>query len=129
MFEIDQSDSYTWPVPIYVAINGGKHHKQSFDAEFARLPQDRIDEIQIEASKLRRLAEYGSEETAEQLEKIKAIVNEVLIGWDGITDKGENVPYSESTKKLLLNKSGVASAILGAFADSINNPKAKAKNS
>ena len=123
MFEIDQSVSYTWPIPIYVAINGGKHHKQSFDAEFLRLPQDRIDEIQIEASKLKRLAEYGSEETAEQLAKIKAIVDEILVGWSGITDKGEEVPYSESTKRKLLNKGGVASAILGAFADSINNGK------
>ena len=128
MFEIDQSPSYSWPVPIYTAINGGKQHKQSFDAEFARLPQDRIDEIQMEASRLRRLAEYGSEETPEQLAKIKEIVSEILVGWDGIRDKGEEVPYSESMKAKLLNTGGVASAILGAFADSISGGKAKAGN-
>ena len=125
MFELDQSGSYSWPVPVDVATSGGKHHRQSFDAEFARLPQDRIDQIQIEASKLRRLAEYGSDETPDQLAKVKAIVDEVLVGWSGITEKGEQVPYSEMAKVKLLNKAGVAAAILGAFADSLSNGKSK----
>lgn len=125
MFELDQSATYTWPVPIYTARDGGKHYKQSFDAEFARLPQEEIDEIQLEAARLRRLAEYGSEQTAEQLAKIKEIVSRILVGWSGITDKGEPLPYSEAAKERLLSSGGVASAILGAFADSINTGKAK----
>lgn len=125
MFDLDQSNSYTWPVPVSVANNGGKYHRQSFDAEFARLPQDRVEEIQLECNKLRRLAELADEETTEQLKVIKAIVDEVLIGWSGITDKGEQVPYSEMAKAKLLNKAGVAAAILDAFATSITGGKAK----
>lgn len=125
MFELEQSQSYTWPIPVNVATNGGKQHRQSFDAEFARLAQDRIDEIQMEAARLKRLAEYGSEETPEQLAKIKAIAEEILVGWSGIIDKGEEVPYSEGMKKRLLNKAGVASAILNGFADSITGGKVK----
>ena len=74
---------------------------------------------------MRRLAEYGSDETPDQLAKVKAIVDEVLVGWSGITEKGEQVPYSEMAKAKLLNKAGVAAAILGAFADSLSNGKSK----
>ena len=125
MFSLDQSDSYSWPVPVMVAVDGGKHHRQSFDAEFARLPQDRINEIQVECAKLRRLAEYGDEETPEQLGVIKSIVAEVLVGWKGITEKGDDVPYSEGAKAKLLNKGGVPAAILDAFATSITGGKVK----
>ena len=124
-FVLDQSDSYSWPVPIDVP-NGGSFHRQSFDAEFLRLPQDRIDQIQLEASKLQRLVEYGSEDAAEQLVKVRAIAAEVLVGWKGIKDgKGEEVAYSETAKERLLGVAGVAAAVLGAFADSMTKGKSK----
>ena len=40
-FVLKQSDTYKWPVTVEIPIDGGRFDKQTFDAEFKRLPQER----------------------------------------------------------------------------------------
>lgn len=112
-FVLSQSESYTWPVAVEFPISGGRFDKQTFDAEFRRLPQARIREIWD--------AIQAGEMTDDDL------CNEVVIGWAGIQDaKGNDVPYSEKAKTDILNVPLVASSIVTAWLDSL--AKAKRKN-
>lgn len=112
-FVLSQSESYSWPVIVEFPIDGGRFDKQTFDAEFRRLPQTRIREIwdQIQSGEL----------------SDNDLCDEVLIGWSGVQDgKGADVPYSEKAKFDLLNVQLVAAALVGAWLDSLS--KAKRKN-
>jgi hypothetical protein len=81
-FVLKQSDSYTWPVSIKLPANGGKRERQTFDAEFKRLPQSRINEIQREVQQRVKANEKG-EDTGEGISD-QSIADEILMGWDGI---------------------------------------------
>ena len=112
-FVLSQSDSYSWPVAVEFPVDGGRFDRQTFDAQFKRLPQDRIREIheQIQSG------EMGDD----------MLCNEILVGWDGVEDgKGQKVPYSEKARKDLLQVALVAAAIVGAWFDSLS--KARRKN-
>lgn len=112
MFVLSQSDSYSWPVAVEFPVDGGRFDKQSFDAEFKRLPQTRIREIWD-------LIQSG-ELTDDDL------CNEVMVGWSGIQDaKGAEVPYSEKAKADLLNVPLVASAVVSGWLDSLSKGKRK----
>ena len=41
-FTLDQTDSYSWPVELEVAGDGGKFERHSFDIRFRRLTQSRM---------------------------------------------------------------------------------------
>lgn len=126
-FVLKQRDSYTWPVTVEVPIDGGRFKRETFDAEFARLPQSRIHEIQLAAARVKSTLERGDEELYDTLITDQDIANEVLIGWSGVQDdKGKEVPFSESAKTELLEVPCVADAIVRAFNDSVS--KAKSKN-
>ena len=43
---LKDSDSYSWPITYRLPVSGGRREKQEFEAEFKRLPQSRITEIQ-----------------------------------------------------------------------------------
>ena len=103
MFKINQSTSFFWPVTVMLPADGGKHQKETFDAEFKRLPQSRLKEMQ-------GLIERGEIND-------DAFVREVLLGWKGITDGGDEVPFSEGALSQVLDVSGVAGAIVMAYAD------------
>lgn len=112
-FVLSQSDSYSWPVAVEFPVDGGRFDRQTFDAQFKRLPQDRIRQIwdQIQANEL----------------DDDGLCNEVLVGWTGVQDgKGSEVPYSEKARKDLLRVPLVAAAIVGAWLDSLS--KARRKN-
>ena len=112
-FVLSQSESYTWPVAVEFPIDGGRFDKQTFDAEFRRLPQARIRAIWDQIQN----GELGDDE----------LCNEVLAGWSGIQDgKGSEVPYSEKAKADLLNVPLVSAALVSAWLDSLS--KAKRKN-
>lgn len=112
MFVLSQSDSYSWPVTVEFPIDGGRFEKQSFDAEFRRLPQTRIREIWD-------LIQSGDLTDDE-------LCNEVLTGWAGIQDaKGGDVPYSEKAKTDLLNVPLVAAAVVSSWLDSLSKGKRK----
>jgi len=111
-FVLSQSESYIWPVSVEFPIDGGRFDKQTFDAEFKRLPQARIREIwdQIQSGDL----------TDDEL------CDQVLVGWGGIQDgKGGEVPFSEKAKADLLNVPLVAAAVVSSWLDSLSKGKRK----
>lgn len=123
-FVLKQSATYKWPVSFRVPTDGGKYERQSFDAEFNRLPQSRINEIQTEVQARIKAAEKG--EAAEGDISDISIADEVLAGWDGIVDdEGEEVPCSKASKAELLNVPGLAGSIIEAYFESIAGKKTK----
>lgn len=123
-FVLKQSDSYTWPVSIKLPANGGKRERQTFDAEFKRLPQSRINEIQREVQ-LRVKANEKGEDTGEGISD-QSIADEILVGWDGIIDgDGEPVPFSNAVKAQLLDVPMMAGALVAAYFESLVEQKRK----
>lgn len=111
-FLLSQSDSYVWPVTVEIPIDGGRFDRQTFDAKFKRLPQNRNNAI-IQAARA---------DATTDLE----VANEVLLGWKGITDdSAEEVPYSETVKSQLLDLPGVAAAVVEAYITSLLGAKRK----
>jgi hypothetical protein len=123
-FVLKQSATYSWPVPFKVPTDGGKYEKQTFDAEFNRLPQSRINEIQTEVQARIRSAEKG--EAFESDISDISIADEVLAGWAGVVDdEGEEVPFSATSKAQLLNIPGLAGSIIEAYFESVAGKKLK----
>jgi hypothetical protein len=112
-FVLKQSATYTWPVPLLIPVDGGRREKHSFDAEFKRLPQTRIDEI----IKLARAVELGRSDETEELSQVP---REILVGWHGITDDdGKEVPFSESALNQLLQIPTIPGQIVQAWFESM----------
>jgi hypothetical protein len=123
-FVLKQSVTYSWPVPFRVPTDGGKYDKQSFDAEFKRLPQTRINEIQAEVQARIKAAERG--EAFESDISDISIADEVLAGWAGVVDdEGEEVAFTAASKAQLLNIPGLAGSIVEAYFESVSGRKAK----
>ena len=122
-FVLKQSDSYRWPVSFKLPTDGGKREKQSFEAEFKRLPQSRIMQIQTQAQRLIKAAEDG-----EQIEGISdlSVADEVLVGWSGIVDEdGEEVPFSKANKAALLEVPMLAASLIQSYFESLVEEKRK----
>ena len=118
-FVLKQSASYTWPVPLLIPVDGGRREKHSFDAEFKRLPQSRINEI----AKLARATELGRAGDDELLDD-KTAAREILIGWAGITDdSGKDVPFSEAALDQLLEIPTIAGQIIKSWYGSMEVAK------
>lgn len=111
MFKITQNATYTWPVSVEFPIDGGKVEKATFDAEFRRLTQSRVDEI-------RSAVERGEMKDTD-------LAREALVGWAGVVDADGNVPYSEAARDKLLDIPMVASAIVMALLGSISGARRK----
>ena len=111
MFVISQSSSYWWPVKVEVPTDGGKWSTQTFDAEFKRLPQSRIDEIRGGASDDMKDGD---------------LAREVVVGWRGINDAdGNEVPFSDAMLAKLLDVPTVGAFIVRAYIDSLTGAKRK----
>jgi hypothetical protein len=119
-FVLNKSGTYTWPVRISLATDGGKQTVETFDAEFRRLPQSRINEIVRQA----RASERGRDDE-EPLEDQDA-ARELLAGWDGVTgDDGKAIPFSEAALSQLLEIPTVAGQIVKAWFESLKEGKRK----
>ena len=122
-FVLDLSDSYSWPVTVEVPEDG-RHRTMKFDGEFARLDQDRINEIHA-AMQARLVAMQSGEDDVELIDD-QGIASEVLVGWAGILDgDGNEVVYSEAVKAKLLKVSAVAAAVVRAWGESLRSGKRK----
>jgi hypothetical protein len=111
-------------VPFKVPTDGGKYEKQTFDAEFKRLPQSRINEIQTEVQARLRATEFGRPFEGDVSDI--SIADEVLAGWAGVVDdEGEEVPFSATSKAQLLNIPGLAGSIIQSYFESIQGKKTK----
>ena len=111
MFKIIQNPSYTWPVTVDLPTDGGKTEKATFDAEFRRLTQTRVDEI-------RQAVERGEMRDSD-------LAREALVGWAGVVDADGQVPYSEKARDQLLDIPMVSTAIVMALLGSLNGAKRK----
>ena len=113
MFVISQSETYTWPVAVQVAVSGGRFETHKFDAEFKRISQSRfkeiIDQIQAETITDAKLAE------------------EVVTGWKGVMDEDgkTELPFSHIALSRLLDVPAVAAAVVTAFFESRSGAKRK----
>jgi len=123
-FVLKQSASYKWPVTCRLPIDGGRFEKQTFEAEFKRLPQARINEIRVEVQRMAKATERS--EALEESITDQSIAHEVLIGWSGVLDDdGDEVAFSASTCEQLLNVPMVAAAVIEAYFDSVTGNKTK----
>lgn len=120
-FVLKQSTTYTWPVTLILPVNGGRREKHTFDAEFRRLPQTRINEI----VKLAQLQERGKLSEDEELRDQDA-AKEILAGWSNVVDdEGEEIPFSDSKLAELLDIPTVAGQIVRTWFDSLEVAKRK----
>ena len=123
-FVLKQSDTYSWPDTFDVPVDGGRHEKQTFDAELKRLPQSRIIEIQDAVQK--RLTAIQRDEETDGLITDQEIADEILVGWSGVLDdKGEEVPFSEKAKTQIMDVPTVTAAIVTAYFSSLQGAKRK----
>lgn len=123
-FILSLQDSYFWPVKIELPKDG-RFEQCTFDAEFKRLPQDRVNEIMVMAQRLNIAVE--NKQDLDGLLKDVEIADEVLCGWKGILDDAnKQVPFSETMKATLLQIPGIAASITQAWVES--TVKGKAKN-
>ena len=111
MFTLDLSPSYSWPVTLQLAADGGEFQEFTFDVQLKRLEQDRIREI-LQPAEGKALTDEDA-------------CRELVMGWSGISDKkGADLPFSEAALAKLLKVHGAPGAIVKAWLDSIN-PEAK----
>lgn len=120
-FVLKQSATYKWPVPLVIPVDGGRKEKHTFDGEFRRLPQSRINEI----IKLARAMELGRVDDEEALDD-KEAAREILAGWSGVTDdEGKDIPFSDTALSQLLEIPTVAGQIIRAWFNSMELAKTK----
>jgi hypothetical protein len=123
-FVLTQSSSYLWPVSFDVPIDGGRHEKQTFDAELKRLPQSRIIEIQEAVQK--RLSAIQRDDETDGMITDQEIAGEILIGWSGVNDAdGTAIPFSEASKAQLLDVPTVTAAVVTSYFTSLQGAKRK----
>ncbi len=114
MFKITDDVSYSCPVTVHTPRDGG-HTKGTFNAKFALLGQDEIDQI-LENARLGR-------DNADLCDK-------VLVGWGSevLGPDGQPFEFNDANKAVLLNKPYIRNAILKAFVESISGDGARRKN-
>jgi hypothetical protein len=120
-FVLKQSATYTWPITLVLPVDGGRREKHTFDGEFRRLPQTRINEI----VKLAQLQERGKLAEDEELRDQDA-AKEILAGWSNVVDdKGEEIPYSEAALTQRMESPTVAGQIVRTWFESLEVAKRK----
>lgn len=111
-FVMKQSSSYFWPVVIEIPVDGGRFDKQTFDVEFKRITQSRIDEIMSSGNE----DELG----------FKTVAEEIVVGWRGVSDdNGDEFIFSEGNKSMVLDVPMLATAIVKAWIKSLAGAQAK----
>lgn len=123
-FILEQSPTFTWPITIRELTDGGRYRTHQFEAVFHRLPQDRLEEMQLSYQRIK--AAVVRDEALDELPTLE-IASEILAGWRGITDPdGQEVQYAAATKAQLLRVATVADVLVSTYFDA--HEKARAKN-
>jgi hypothetical protein len=106
---------------LVLPVDGGRREKHTFDGEFRRLPQSRINQI----VKLARKTDAGYLDDDEILDDQEA-ATELLVGWSGVVDDdNEEIPFSADKLKQLLEIPTIAGQIVRVWFDSIEVAKKK----
>lgn len=111
--KINQSGTFRWPVSVSIPKDGGGFDKATFDAVFKRSSRTEVEEL-------------GNKVMAGELSGLEA-VKSILVGWHGVVDGDQEVPFSETNRDRVLDIPGVAVALFRSFTDA-NNGAAQAKN-
>ncbi len=119
-FKISTATSYEWQVSGKIATE-----YFSFTAEFLFLPQSRIDELLLASNRRAALLSRGEDDPELANVSARAIADEVLVGWSGITDDDGVVEYSAAKKQQLLQMQGVAGVIADAWGESLGGARVK----
>lgn len=110
MFTLDDKDeTYWYPVPVeMISKEDGRKQKFTFDAEFARLPQDEIDEL------------FRKREDDEPALKDEQVVAKVFRGWRKVQDAdGSELAVNDENRERLLKRYPVQKSIVMAYLKSI----------
>lgn len=105
-FVLKKTASYKWEVKVEVPVDGNRFETQAFEAVFKK----------ISRSSFNDLVDKGDD----------ALVGEILLGWEGVTDEaGKEIPFTEKNKQQLCDDPYVLRALITAYADSVTGAPAK----
>jgi hypothetical protein len=123
-FVLEQSPTFSHPITIRELQDGGKYRTHQFEAIFRRLPQSRMEEVQLQYMAMKSAAANDLPLDGIPTREIAA---EILTGWNGITNPdGSPVEFSEAYKAQLLEVATVADVLVETFFDA--HQKARQKN-
>jgi hypothetical protein len=111
--KLSQSPTFWWPVTVMVPVDGGRHDKQSFDIEFARLSVSESEKL-VSGIVSGEISEFDG-------------FRQMVKGWRGVVDDNGDVPFSETILRQLLEIPTMAIAIIQAYKDA-NSEVARRKN-
>lgn len=123
-FILEQSPTFKWPIVIREVQDGGRVRTHQFDAIYRRLPQSRMEAVQLQYQAMK--AAVARNEPLEEI-PTRAIADEILEGWEGITNPdGSPVEVTPDTRRQLLEVASVADVLVVTFFEA--HEKARAKN-
>mgnify|MGYP001237952638 FL=1 len=123
MFILKKEATFTQPIKFYTPSDGGLQKEETFDAVFKIIPQSRINEIREQADKKQKELDEGITD-GENISDV-LIADEILVGWDGITDGEKEIPYSKATKKLILEYPLLANTLVEIYFAELTKQKTK----
>ena len=123
MFILKKEATFTQPIKFYTPSDGGIQKEETFDAVFKIIPQSRINEIRDQADKKQKELDKGITD-GENISDV-LIADEILVGWDGITDGEKEIPYSKATKKLILEFPMLANRLVEIYFAELTKQKTK----
>ena len=123
MFILKKEATFTHPIVFYTPGDGGTQNKETFDAIFKILPQSRINEIGAQAQKKEKELKEGIIDGTDISDLL--IADEILVGWEGITDGNEPVVFTKSTKKQVLDIAGLANLLVTEYLEVVAQQKTK----
>tara|TARA_A100000172_G_C3028588_1_gene105760 strand:+ start:449 stop:823 length:375 start_codon:yes stop_codon:yes gene_type:complete len=123
MFILKKEATFTQPIKFYTPSDGGLQKEETFDAVFKIIPQSRINEIREQADKKQKELDEGITD-GENISDV-LIADEILVGWDGITDGEKEIPYSKATKKQILEFPMLANRLVEIYFAELTKQKVK----
>ena len=123
MFILKKEATFTQPIKFFTPSDGGIQKEETFDAIFKIIPQSRINEIREQANKKQKELDEGITD-GENISDV-LIADEILVGWDGVTDGEKEIPYSKATKKLILEFPMLANRLVDIYFAELTKQKTK----
>lgn len=123
-FILEQSPTFSYPLVIREVQDGGRIRTHHFEAIYHRLPQSRMEAVQLQYQQLKAAA--AQDRPVEEI-PTREIAAEILAGWKGITAAdGTEIEYSTTTRDQLLEVPLVAETLVASYFEAFD--KARAKN-
>ena len=123
MFILKKEATFTHPIVFYTPGDGGTQKEETFDAVFKIIPQSRINEIGLQAQQKKNELDKGIMDGTDISDLL--IADEILVGWDGITDGNNPVPFTKATKKQVLDIAGLANLLVTEYLEVVAQQKTK----